>query len=337
MDDAFKHITVLLHEAVDALNLTPHSIVVDCTFGRGGHSRQILQRLSEAGRLIALDRDPDAMHAATAGPGAIKDARFESVHAGFSTLTQVLDRRGIDAVDAVLMDLGVSSPQVDEARRGFSFKRDGPLDMRMDTTRGITAMEWLGSATEGQIREVLKNHGEERHAVSIAQALVARRALEPLRTTGELAALVADVLRACRQRPEPGQDPATRTFQALRIHVNQELEELQAGLAIAMDRLSPGGRLAVISFHSLEDRMVKQAMRARAQPPQPHKRLPLRADQLPQAGYRLIGKAIRPSEAEVAANPRSRSATLRVIERNAVSAAPGAARQAKYRSLGARV
>ena len=345
MNDASQHITVLLYQAVDALNLTPHSLVVDCTFGRGGHSRLILQRLDEQGRLIALDKDPAAVSAAASGvwletgfeKATIKDPRFECVHAGFATLNEVLDERSVGAVDAVLMDLGVSSPQVDEARRGFSFKRNGPLDMRMDTTRGFTAMEWLESATEFDIREVLKNHGEERHAVSIAQALVARRALEPLRTTGELAALVADVLRACRQRPEPGQDPATRTFQALRIHVNQELEELQAGLAIAMDRLSPGGRLAVISFHSLEDRMVKQAMRARAQPPQPHKRLPLRADQLPQAGYRLIGKAIRPSEAEVAANPRSRSATLRVIERNAVSAAPGAARQAKYRSLGARV
>ena len=340
MDDVFKHITVLLHETVDALHLAPHSTVVDCTFGRGGHSRLILERLSEQGRLIALDKDPAAVRAAVDGavrlavslavrlavPGsgsattAIKDPRFECVHAGFATLNEVLDARGITRVDAVLMDLGVSSPQVDEAARGFSFKRNGPLDMRMDTTRGITAMEWLESATEGQIREVLKNHGEERHAVSIAQALVARRALEPLRTTGELAALVADVLRARRQRPEPGQDPATRTFQALRIHINSELEELQTGLEIAMDRLNPGGRLAVISFHSLEDRMVKHAMRARAQPPQPHKRVPLRADQLPQAEYRLIGKALRPGAEEVAANPRSRSATLRVIERNGMRA-----------------
>ena len=329
MNDAFQHITVLLSEAVDALNLKPNSIVVDGTFGRGGHSRLILQRLSqhggreagqEAGRLIALDKDPAAVSAAQSGAWlesvVIKDARFECVHAGFARLDEVLDARGVGGVDAVLMDLGVSSPQVDEAARGFSFKRNGPLDMRMDTTRGITAMEWLDSATEQQIREVLKNHGEERHAVSIAQALVARRALEPLRTTGELAALVADVLRACRQRPEPGQDPATRTFQALRIHINQELEELQTGLETAMDRLKPGGRLAVISFHSLEDRMVKQAMRARAQPPQPHKRVPLRADQLPQADYRLVSKAIRPGAAEIAANPRSRSATLRVIERN---------------------
>lgn len=317
MNDVAQHITVLLQEAVDALHVRPDGIYVDCTFGRGGHSRLIAQHLSNQGRLIALDKDPVAVAAAAALAATIHGPRFECVHAGFGSLDAVLDACGVDAVDGVLMDLGVSSPQIDVAERGFSFRRDGPLDMRMDTTRGITAAQWLESATEQQIREALKNYGEERHAFQIAQAIVARRTLEPLRTTGQLAALVADVFRALRRRPEPGQDPATRTFQALRIYVNQELEELQAGLKQAMDRLGPQGRLAVISFHSLEDRMVKHAMRERAQPPEPHKRVPLRASELPQPQYRLIGKAVRPGDAEVAGNPRSRSATLRVLERTA--------------------
>ena len=341
MNDVPQHITVLLHEAVDALLFKSDGIVVDCTFGRGGHSRLIAQRLAQAAqptangvsgasqampsgslprdagraRLIALDKDPDAVRAANALGDAIEGVRFECVHASFAALDRVLDERGVSAVDGVLMDVGVSSPQIDMAERGFSFRRDGPLDMRMDTTRGFTAAEWLESASEQQIREALKNYGEERHAFQIAQAIVARRAADPFRTTGQLAALVADVHRALRQRPEPGQDPATRTFQALRIHVNQELEELQAGVNQAMDRLRMHGRLAVISFHSLEDRIVKQAMRARAHPPQPPKRVPLRADQLPQAQFHLVGKAIRPGADEVARNPRARSATLRVVER----------------------
>ena len=335
MNDAPQHITVLLHEAVDALDLRPDGIIVDCTFGRGGHSRLIAQRLAHAqqktkaaapvaqrdadglstGRLIALDKDPEAVRAAAGWGKSIDGVQFECIHAGFAALDQVLDECGVGAVDGVLMDVGVSSPQIDVAERGFSFRRDGPLDMRMDTTQGITAAEWLELATEQQIREALKNYGEERHAFQIAQAIVARRAADPLRTTGQLAALVADVHRALRQRPEPGQDPATRTFQALRIHVNQELEELQAGVNQAMDRLRVHGRLAVISFHSLEDRIVKQAMRARAQPAQPPKRVPLRADQLPQPQFRLVGKAQRPGADEVARNPRARSATLRVIER----------------------
>ncbi len=316
MNDSPGHVTVLLSEAVDALQVKHDGTYVDCTFGRGGHSRLILTHLSTAGRLIAIDKDPAAVRAA--GQIGAAAPQFRCVHAGFASFDAVLDELGVGAVDGVLMDLGVSSPQVDEAERGFSFRRDGPLDMRMDTSRGMTAAQWLDGATEQQIREALKNYGEERHAFQIAQAIVARRAIEPLRTTGQLAALVADVLRACRQRPEPGQDPATRTFQALRIHVNQELEELQAGLKQAMDRLRVSGRLAVISFHSLEDRIVKHSMRERAQPPVPHKRVPLRADQLPQPQYRLASKAIRPRAAEVAANPRSRSATLRVIERLAL-------------------
>jgi len=317
VNETFTHRTVLLVEAVDALAVKPSGIYVDCTFGRGGHSRLILERMGPAGasptqgRLIAFDKDAEAVAAA----GAIVDPRFEMVHAGFAGLAGVLATKGIRAVDGVLMDLGISSPQIDDPARGFSFRHDGPLDMRMDTTRGMTVAEFLETATADQIREVIKNYGEERYAIQIAQAIVARRANGPLSTTGELAALVADVLRQRRAKPEPGQDPATRTFQALRIHVNQELEELQTGLEAAMDCLALGGRLAVISFHSLEDRMVKQAMRARAQPAEPPKGVPLRASELPVAAYRLVGKAQRPGYAEVSANPRARSAMLRVIER----------------------
>ena len=312
MDDeaSLPHVTVLLHEAVAALALKADGTYLDCTFGRGGHSRLILERLGAGGRLFAIDRDQAAVESA----GAITDPRFVAVHAGFSMLAAVLDKCLVAQVDGVLMDLGVSSPQIDRAERGFSFRRDGPLDMRMDATRGPTAAQFLATATVAEIGEVLKHHGEERFAVQIAQAIVARRAEGPLATTGELAALVAGVLRS-RAKREPGQDPATRTFQALRIHVNRELEELQAGLTSAMDRLKVGGRLAVISFHSLEDRMVKQAMRARSTPAEPPKGVPIRAADLPLPAFCLIGRAIRAAAPEVAANPRARSATMRVIER----------------------
>ena len=312
MDDeaSLPHATVLLQEAVTALALKANGTYLDCTFGRGGHSRLILAGLGAGGRLIAIDRDQAAVEAAA----AITDPRFVVAHAGFSGLATVLDECGVTQVDGVLMDLGVSSPQIDRAERGFSFRRDGPLDMRMDATRGPTAAQFLATATVALIGEVLKNHGEERFAVQIAQAIVARRAEGPLATTGELAALVAGVLRT-RAKREPGQDPATRTFQALRIHVNQELEELQAGLMSAMDRLKVGGRLAVISFHSLEDRMVKRAMRARATPIEPPKGVPIRAADLPLPSFGLIGRAVRAAAPEVAANPRARSATMRVIER----------------------
>jgi 16S rRNA (cytosine1402-N4)-methyltransferase len=313
VNEAFTHRTVLLEEAVAALAVKPSGTYVDCTFGRGGHSRLILEQLGAQGRLIAFDKDAEAIVAAQAL--AATDARLECVHGGFAELAAVLDAKGVAVVDGVLMDLGVSSPQIDDPARGFSFRRDGPLDMRMDATKGITAAEFLGMATADQIREVIKSYGEERFAFQIAQAIVARRADGPLRTTAELAALVADVVRQRRAKPEPGQDPATRTFQALRIHVNAELEELQAGLKSAMDRLASGGRLAVISFHSLEDRMVKQAMRARTHPAEPPKGVPLRVSELPVAEYRLIGKAARAGDAEISANPRARSAILRVIER----------------------
>jgi 16S rRNA (cytosine1402-N4)-methyltransferase len=310
--DEFTHVTVLLQEAVEALAVKPEGVYLDCTFGRGGHSRAILARLGERGRLIALDRDPQAVQAAKDLAG---DTRFSLVHAAFGGLAQVLNAQQVKAVDGVLMDLGISSPQVDDGRRGFSFRRDGPLDMRMDTTRGLTAAQFVNEASEVEIREVLKNHGEERLALQIAQAIVARRAHQPLRTTGELAALVAQVFKQRRARYEPGQDPATRTFQAVRIHVNQELEELQAGLSQGSSILAPGGRMAVISFHSLEDRIVKHAMRGLTNASEPPKGLPVRAAELPQPDFLSLGRAQRPSAAEVAANPRARSAILRVIER----------------------
>jgi 16S rRNA (cytosine1402-N4)-methyltransferase len=307
-DAAGGHRTVLLAEAVDALAVKPDGTYVDATFGRGGHARAILDRLGPKGRLIALDRDPEAI-AVAAGIG---DGRFGARHARFGELAKAVREAGVEAVDGVLMDLGVSSPQIDRPERGFSFRGDGPLDMRMDTTRGETAAQWIAAATESRLRGVIRDYGEERFAGQIAKAIVAAREREPVRTTGQLARIVAAAVRT----REAGQDPATRTFQALRIHVNQELEELSLALPQAAGLLSPGGRLAVISFHSLEDRIVKHFMRAEATPQVPE-RLPVRAADLPRPRLALVGRAIRPSAAEVAANPRARSAVLRVAQRNA--------------------
>ena len=296
---------------MSALNLREDGIYVDGTFGRGGHSAAILARLGVRGRLLALDQDP-AAHA----DRALEDPRLELIHARFSTMTRQLAARGIQQVAGVLLDLGVSSPQLDEARRGFSFAREGPLDMRMDTSRGETAAEWLNRADEEDIREVIRNHGEERFAKAVAAAIVDARRLEPFRTTGQLAAVVG---RAVRTR-EPGQHPATRTFQAVRIHVNQELEELEVTLPQAADLLEPGGRMAVISFHSLEDRRVKNFIRARSTGDTLPKGVPVRERDLPPAQLRPIGKAVKPGEAEVRRNPRARSAILRVAEKNAPAA-----------------
>ena len=302
-----EHAAVLLEEAVDALNLQPSGTYVDCTFGRGGHSRLILARLAKNGRLIAIDRDPEAIRAAA----DIRDSRFTIVHGSFRELAQILKPRGVGRVHGILLDLGVSSPQLESAERGFSFRRDAPLDMRMDTTTGRTAAEWLATASESEIREVIKTYGEERFAKQIAAAIVAARARGALGTTRELAALVAEAVPT----REPRQDPATRTFQAVRIHVNQELEELSLALPQCGELLEPGGRLVVISFHSLEDRIVKRFMRDQSRSDALPERLPLRAAELPQPKLRLVGKARRPSDAEVIANPRARSATLRVAER----------------------
>jgi len=307
------HQTVLLEEAVEALLVRPEGIYVDATFGRGGHSREILARLGPGGRLIALDRDPQAVAAAA----QISDSRFAIVHAGFGGLRDVLQRSGIGRVSGVLLDLGISSPQIDEAERGFSFRFDGPLDMRMDTSRGLTAAQWLEQASEQELGEVIRRYGEERFAKQIARAIVAARSGGPVDRTRQLAQIVAKAVPA----REPSQDPATRTFQAIRIYINKELEELEVVLPQCVDMLDDGGRLVVISFHSLEDRIVKQFMRAEAQPGNLPVRLPLRADQLPKPRLRLVGKPVFPSEAEVASNPRSRSAVMRAAERMAEVAA----------------
>ena len=302
-----SHISVLLAEAVDALAIRADGIYVDGTFGRGGHSRAVLARLGPAGRLIAFDRDP----AAIAAGQALNDARLTLVHSAFSALDEELERLGVAAVDGVLLDLGVSSPQLDDGARGMSFRFDAPLDMRMDTSRGQTVADWLADASVGEITEVLRDYGEERFAHAIAKAIATARAGGAVATTGQLAALVE---KAVRTR-EPGQHPATRTFQALRIFINQELEELSRVLPACVSRLRPGGRLAVISFHSLEDRIVKRFMRDESRPPVLPRRLPIRAADLPAPRLRLVGKAVRPGEAEVAANPRARSAVMRVAER----------------------
>ena len=306
------HTSVLLHEATDAVFTDPDGTYADGTYGRGGHSRALLARLSARGRLVAFDKDPQAVQAATTGADRIEDVRFAIEHASFAQMQERLAARGISRLTGVLFDLGVSSPQIDDGSRGFSFRFDAPLDMRMDTTRGETAADFLARADERHIAEVIRDHGEERFAVSIAKALVARReGGRPVRTTRELAEIVA---RAVKTR-EPGQDPATRTFQALRIFVNAELEDLQQGLTVAMQLLVPHGRLAVISFHSLEDRIVKRFI-ARESTSEPDRRAPF----APPKPTRLKSIArIKPSVAEVQSNPRARSAILRVAERTEVA------------------
>ena len=306
-----SHTAVLLEEAVDGLNVRSDGIYVDCTFGRGGHSRLILARLGTNGRLVALDRDPQAVSAG----GEIGDGRFRMLHGRFSRLAELAARAGVAQADGILLDLGVSSPQLEEAARGFSFRFDAPLDMRMDPGSGRTAADWLAHAPEQEIREVIKTYGEERFAKQIAAAIVAARARGPVGSTRELAAIVA---KAVPTR-EPNQDPATRTFQALRIHVNQELEELSLALPQSVELLAPGGRLVVISFHSLEDRIVKRFLREESRPDRLPARLPVRARDLPQPRLCLMGRAVKPSSEEVAANPRARSAIMRVAERLADS------------------
>lgn len=309
VNQPLQHITVLLDEAVDALlggaSQPPAGHWVDATFGRGGHSRLILQRLGPDGRLIAFDKDPDAI----AEAARITDARFSIRHEGFRHLGELPE----GSVQGVLMDLGVSSPQIDNPDRGFSFRFDGPLDMRMDTTRGQSVAEWLEDAEVHQIAEVIRDYGEERFAGPIAKAIVARRESQgPLRTTGELAQLVAGAVKT----REAGQNPATRTFQALRIFINAELQELEQALEASLRVLAPGGRLAVISFHSLEDRIVKQFIAKHSK--EVYDR---RAPFAPPTPMRLKAlERIKPSAAEVDANPRSRSAVMRVAERTEVPA-----------------
>jgi 16S rRNA (cytosine1402-N4)-methyltransferase len=307
------HVPVLLEEAVAALAIKVDGTYVDATFGRGGHSRRILERLGPLGRLVAIDRDP----AAQAATAAFRDERFRFRHAWFSELPELLDAEGIGSVHGVLLDLGISSPQIDDPARGFSPRADGPLDMRMDPTRGQTAAEWLAGVNERELRGVIADYGEERFAQQIARAIITARAHEPIQRTGQLAAIVAKAV-GTRGRRDRSQDPATRTFQALRIHVNQELTELSLALERVLPRLAPGGRLAIISFHSLEDRSVKQFFRRHALAYGGDvrlARLAIATRTLPVPPLKLIGRAIRPGDAEIAANPRARSAHLRVAER----------------------
>jgi 16S rRNA (cytosine1402-N4)-methyltransferase len=301
------HVTVLLEEAVGALAIKADGIYMDATFGRGGHSRRILAELGPKGRLIAVDRDPQAIAAGR----AINDPRFQLIHRAFGEIGEAAREAAVGDVDGILFDIGVSSPQIDEGERGFSFRHDAPLDMRMDTTRGETAAEWLARAEVREITEVIRDYGEERFAFQIAKKIVAARVEQPIVTTGQFAALV----RATVRTREPGQDAATRSFQALRIHINQELGQLALALPQALALLKPGGRLVVISFHSLEDRIVKNFMREQATADSLPKSLPLRADQLPQPKLRLVGRAVKPSAGEIAANPRARSAVMRVAEK----------------------
>jgi 16S rRNA (cytosine1402-N4)-methyltransferase len=308
-----EHVPVLLDEAVAALAVKPDGTYVDGTFGRGGHSRRILAELGPGGTLVAIDRDPSAEIVARSW----RDSRFDFHRAWFSELPRVLDVAHAPLVDGVLLDIGIASPQIDDPQRGFSLRGDGPLDMRMDPSRGESAAEWIARVSEGELRGVIADYGEERFAPQIARAVVAARALEPITRTRQLAAIVGQAVGA-RGRGDWSQDPATRTFQAIRIFVNQELEELPLALERIVPRLRAGGRLAVISFHSLEDRIVKQFMRKSSQPfggDERLARLPIATRSLPQPPLALIGRAVRASAAEVSANPRSRSATLRVAER----------------------
>ncbi len=304
---AGSHMTVLLSEAVAALNIKADGTYVDATFGRGGHSRAILARLGSSGKLIAIDRDPEALACAA----TISDSRLVAFQMEFGRIGQVVVEAGVAGVDGVLLDLGVSSPQLDSAARGFSFRFDAPLDMRMDPGQGKSAAEWIAQASEQEIGGVIRRHGEERFAKQIARAIVAARSSGPVDRTRQLAQIVA---KAVPTR-EPHQNPATRTFQAIRIHINQELEELEIALPQCVEMLNEGGRLVVISFHSLEDRIAKQFMRMQAQPGMLPARLPVRAAELPKPRMKLVGKPVYPTDEEVAANPRARSAVMRVAER----------------------
>ena len=302
------HQTVLLREAVDALVTNPAGFYVDGTFGRGGHSRYLLQLLGDEGQVLGVDKDPAAGVAAR--QLACDEPRFEFFHGSFAELPRQLQRMGVDAVDGILLDLGVSSPQLDEGERGFSFLHDGPLDMRMDTTRGETAAQWISSASIDEIALVLKEYGEERFARRIATAIAAARSEQAITTTARLAQVVSEA----NPRWEKHKHPATRAFQGIRIKVNRELEDLQALLGCALDMLRVGGRLVVISFHSLEDRMVKRYMRDMARGEQLPPGVPVRDSALNRR-MKLVGRAVRASQAEVAANARARSAIMRVAEK----------------------
>jgi 16S rRNA (cytosine1402-N4)-methyltransferase len=306
--DTFKHRSVLLDAAVDYLISDDSGRYVDATFGRGGHSRLILSQLAAEGQLLGIDKDPQAIE--TARELADTDQRFSWYHGSFAQLDQALEQQSWPQVSGVLMDLGVSSPQLDDASRGFSFMREGPLDMRMNPEQAPSAAQWLATADEKDIANVIFHYGEERFSRRIARLVVERRQEEPIETTRQLASLVAEAV----PKKEKHKHPATRTFQAIRIFINRELEDLESGLKTAVQRLAPGGRLVVISFHSLEDRLVKRFMRDLARGPKIPKGVPVTADQ-EESGYRLIGKASKASEQEIDENARARSAVMRVLER----------------------
>lgn len=311
MNPVFHHVSVLLDEAVQALAIQPAGRYLDGTFGRGGHSRAALRLLGEEGRLLGFDKDPQAIAAGQAL--AAEDPRFEIVQRSFAELGDELVSRGWSGqVDGVLLDLGVSSPQLDDPERGFSFMQDGPLDMRMDPSRGQSAAAWIATAAEADIAQVFKEFGEERFAKRMARAVVQRREVQPFERTGDL----AKVLTEANPAWEKGKHPATRAFQGLRIYINRELSDLEQGLQAAYEQLAVGGRLVVISFHSLEDRIVKQFMRrlAKGEADQLPRDLPIRATVF-EPSLRLLGKPVYASEAELAANPRARSAVMRVAEK----------------------
>jgi len=312
MSPVSNHITVLLNEAVDALNIQPEGIYIDGTFGRGGHSKKILSKLGKSGRLFAMDRDVAALEAGK----TISDARFQISHRHFSEINQLAKDSNLTHVDGILLDLGISSPQIDEGERGFSFRFDGPLDMRMDQTRGKTVAELLSTISEQQLGEVIKHYGEERFAKQVARAIIKERTDgRAITTTGQLAKVVASAI----PKVEPGQNPATRTFQALRIFVNQELEELSLILPQCLNLLAVGGRLVVISFHSLEDRIVKRFIQNEQNRDDLPANFPIKAKDLPQPRLRMMGKAIKPSTAEIKLNVRCRSAVMRIAERTATA------------------
>jgi 16S rRNA (cytosine1402-N4)-methyltransferase len=311
------HVPVLLEEAVAALEVNPSGTYIDATFGRGGHARAILARLGEAGRLVAIDRDPSAVPAAESL--AARDPRFVFHRAWFSELPDVLRALALAQVDGALFDLGISSPQIDDATRGFSYRMDGPLDMRMDPTRGESAADFLARASVRELTEVIRDYGEERFAQSIARRIAAARARAPVVRTRQLRQVVGEAVGA-GTRGDWSQDPAARTFQALRIFVNRELSEVALGLPAIVPFLARGARLAVISFHSLEDRIVKRFMMRASRPfagDPATARLAIKADALPAAPLTVVGRLVKPSAAEIDRNPRSRSAVLRVAERTA--------------------
>lgn len=303
-----QHYSVLLHESVDALVTDVNGTYVDGTFGRGGHSREILKRLSSQGRLIAFDKDPQAI--ATGQLLEQEDTRFSIVHSSFSNLSSCLQNKGIEKVEGVLLDLGVSSPQLDQAERGFSFLQDGPLDMRMDTSSGKTAAEWVATAKEEDISWVLKEYGEERFAKRIARAIVEKREEQAITSTLQLAKIVAEA----NPKWEKHKNPATRSFQAIRIFINNELTDLQETLSVSLDVLAPQARLVVISFHSLEDRIVKRFIRNKAKGKEFPIGIPVTESML-EKELKIIGKALKASESELGENIRSRSAVMRVAEK----------------------